>query len=98
FKESKELQELFMKSKVEVSLWRILRRISDRIKTELDDKLVDQASSVTEFRMKDIKITLVGKDRKMILDNGYGENVISVDTLEKNPTAVFREIVNKLLL
>lgn len=96
-KESKELPELFMKSKEEVSLWRILRRISDRIKTELDDKLVDQASSVTEFRMKDIKITLVRKDRKMILDNGYGENVISIDTLEKNPTAVFREVVNKLL-
>src|SRR5699024_2677299 len=96
-KESKELPELFMKSKEEVSLWRILRRISDRIKTELDNKLVDKASSVTEFRIKDTKITLVRKDRKMILDNGYGESVISVDTLEKNPTAVFREVVDKLL-
>ena len=35
-KEAQELPELFMKSKNEMVLWRMLRRVSDRVKVELD--------------------------------------------------------------
>src|SRR5690606_10023791 len=36
-KEAKELPELFMKSKEEMMLWRMLRRVSDRIRIQLND-------------------------------------------------------------
>lgn len=41
-KEAKELPELFMKSKEEIALWRMLRRLSDRICFELDNRYLDE--------------------------------------------------------
>jgi hypothetical protein len=35
-KQAKELPELFMKSSEEIALWRLLRRLSDRVRFDLD--------------------------------------------------------------
>lgn len=51
--EAKELPELFMKSKEEITLWRMLRRLSDRIRFDLDDRYLDKASKIEAYRMKD---------------------------------------------
>jgi hypothetical protein len=42
-KEAKELPKLFMKSKDEMTIWRMLRRVSDRITFELDSEQLDAA-------------------------------------------------------
>ena len=52
--EAKELPELFMKSKNEMVLWRMLRRISDKIKIELDKSILENATGVDTFTIKDI--------------------------------------------
>src|SRR5699024_1976941 len=95
-KESAGLPELCMKSKEEVILWRMLRRRSDRIKLELDDQRVDHATSLKEYRIKNIKIVIQRDSEEIILDNEQIKNVISVDKLERNPSAVFRKLVNML--
>jgi len=95
-KETKELPELFMKSKEEVSLWRMLRRISDQIKTELDDYNVDHATSVKKFRVRDINIVLRKKDRVIVLANGHSKQLVPIEKLDKSPTAVFRLLVDML--
>lgn len=95
-KESTELPELFMKSQEEVHLWRMLRRISDQIKTELDDRRVDHATSVKKYRIKDIKILMQKENGEIILENERVQNVISIEKIERNPTAVFRELLDML--
>ncbi len=60
--EAKELPELFMKNKQEMTLWRMLRRVSDRISIQLNDQILDVASAVETFSFKDIEIHL-NKDR-----------------------------------
>lgn len=95
-KESKELPELFMKSKEEVNLWRMLRRISDQIKTELDDYNVDHATSVKKFRVRDINIVLRKKDRVIVLGKGQSKQLVPIEKLDKSPTAVFRLLVDML--
>jgi hypothetical protein len=57
-KEAKELPELFMKSKEEVTLWRMLRRLSNLIRFDLDDRYLDKATKIEAYRIKDIVIKL----------------------------------------
>jgi len=95
-KESTELPELFMKSKEEVSVWRVLRRISDQIKLDLDDQWLDHASSVTEYRIKDIIITMDQDRREMMLNNGSLQERIPIEKLERNTSAVFRLLIDML--
>ncbi|MED0654706.1 hypothetical protein P4S88_11665 [Anoxybacillus geothermalis] len=50
-KQAKELPELFMKSSEEIALWRLLRRLSDRVRFDLDARYLDQASKITAYFM-----------------------------------------------
>ncbi|MED3561756.1 restriction endonuclease, partial [Bacillus xiapuensis] len=92
-KEAKELPELFMKSKEEMVIWRMLRRISDRIKLDLDETDLDKASRVVEYNIKDIRIHMNKAERKIVFTrNGVIEDV-PIEDLEKNPTGVFRVLM-----
>lgn len=44
-----ELPELFMKTNEEIAVWRLLRRVSDRVKLRLDTDRMDDATRVTNF-------------------------------------------------
>ncbi len=70
-KQAKELPELFMKSKDEIALWRILRRLSDRIRFDLDARYLDQASKITAYRVKNLFIRL--EDGLLMITNGSKE-------------------------
>ncbi len=96
-KEAKELPELFLKSKDEMTLWKMLRRVSDRIKLDLDTVNVDEAMMIMEYRIKDIKITLEQSKQEMVFTNGKELNRISVEKLRKNPTLVFKMLVEMLI-
>ncbi|MFD1608655.1 DUF2357 domain-containing protein [Oceanobacillus luteolus] len=95
-KDSTELPELFMKSKEEVTLWKMLRRVSDRIQLELDDNTIDYATGVTEFRIKDINIQLKKDTQELAIDNGNEMEIVPYDKLKRNPSAVFRMLVGML--
>lgn len=92
-KESTELPELFMKSKEEVTLWRMLRRVSDQIKLELNARHLDYATSITEFRIKNIDVVMRKERKEIIFDNGQMKEIVSPEQLEKNPSAVFRMLI-----
>ncbi|MBS4193213.1 restriction endonuclease-like protein [Bacillus sp. FJAT-49705] len=94
--ESKELPELFMKSKDEMILWRILRRVSDQIKLDLDAAYVDEAKNVMEYEIKDISIQLKPVEQEIILTNRNVSRSMSLEVLERNPTAVFKVLVELL--
>ncbi|NHM30662.1 restriction endonuclease-like protein [Neobacillus terrae] len=93
-KEAQELPELFMKTKEEMTLWRMLRRVSDQIKLELNDENIDKASQINSFSFKNIKIELM-KDREVIAISNEQEKIeISIELLSKQPSMVFKEIIH----
>ncbi|MGX1983223.1 hypothetical protein EDD69_10958 [Thermolongibacillus altinsuensis] len=90
-KEAKELPELFMKSKEEITLWRMLRRLSDRIRFDLDDRYLDKASKIEAYRIKDIVIKLA--DHQLVITKGDEIKTLPMDDLLKQPSMVFKEIL-----
>lgn len=93
-KQAKELPELFMKSSDEIALWRILRRLSDRIRFDLDARYLDQASKITAYRVKNVSIRL--ESGRLIITNGAKHKTIPADLLRRQPSAVFREVVGMM--
>ncbi|WP_394173234.1 DUF2357 domain-containing protein [Guptibacillus hwajinpoensis] len=93
---AKELPELFMKTKEEVTLWRMLRRFSNKVTTELDSTHLDRASGITEYRMKDVRLRIDRGNELLVMDNHKGKKSIDIKWLTQNPTYVFKE-VTKLL-
>lgn len=95
-KDATELPELFMKSIEELVLWRMLRRVSDQINLELDDSFLDQATRIKEYKIKDIRVIL-HKDEQLIkfVRNNHKREVLVPD-LMKNPSGVFRVLMEVL--
>ena len=92
-KEAQELPELFMKSKNEMILWRMLRRVSDRVKVELDQENLDDAKEIQSFEIRDIEIELNKGRRELIFTKGREKSSIPVEALEKQPSKVFKVLL-----
>ncbi len=91
--EAKELPELFMKFCEEVKLWRMLRWLTTKVRTELDEKLVDRARKIQAYQ--------IGYD-SVVIDHGsqviqvlHGEEVrqrLPLELLKRQPSRVFKMI------
>lgn len=95
-KESQELPELFMKSKEEMAIWRMLRRVSDQIRIDLDQENLDRASRISEYKIKDIKVVMDKQEREIRFIQNNTEESVSIDQLEKNPSGVFKKLMEML--
>ncbi|WP_332699245.1 hypothetical protein [Halalkalibacter lacteus] len=94
-KEAKELPELFMKSKDEMAVWRMLRRVSDRIKVELYSEQLDKASGVQCFRFKDVEVRMNGLESQVEIVKGDFYKVVGYEELRRKPSGVFREVLDE---
>lgn len=94
--EAKELPELYMKNKQETTLWRMLRRISDQIEINLDNKVLDEASGVVTFSFKGIEIQLNKEKQTLSIRNNSQERVLGTELLLHQPSKVFREVLGFL--
>lgn len=95
-KESTELPELFMKSKDEKTLWRMLRRVSDRISIELDSVNLDMATKIEEYRIKGILIKLNKENREAYFNVKGDQKTVLFETLQRNPSAIFKDLIEML--
>jgi uncharacterized protein len=95
-KEAKELPELFMKSKEEVTLWRMLRRLSDRIRFDLDDRYLDKASKIKAYRIKNIVLNLDYDQNILNITKGHVSKTLKLEDLHKQPSMVFKEILKMM--
>jgi len=93
-KEAKELPEIFMKSKEEVTLWRMLRRISDRVQFDLDDRNLDKATRIENYRIMDLSIKIDTLQKTLFINSGTETKSIDVESLLKKPSYVFKELLN----
>lgn len=94
--EAKELPELYMKNKQETTLWKMLRRISDQIKINLDNKVLDDALGVGTFSFKGIEIQLNKDKQTLSVRNDSQERILGADLLFNQPSKVFREVLGLL--
>ena len=90
---AKELPELYMKNKQETTLWKMLRRISDRIQVDLNEKLIDEATEVETFSFHRIQIKLSHDENMMEIDNGFDTLKMRKELLISQPSMVFREVL-----
>ncbi|WP_338786294.1 restriction endonuclease-like protein [Metabacillus sp. FJAT-53654] len=92
-KQALELPEIFMKSKEEMTLWRMLRRISDNINLELDNNDLDKATKINRFQIKDItfEIDFEGANIKMVKGSLF--SLIDIEDVLKQPSSVFKKII-----
>ncbi len=91
-KEAKELPELFMKSKEEVKIWRMLRRVSDRIKVDLDTNKLDEATKVQAYKIKDIELMINYETENIEIWRGGSVKNVRLEALSRKPTSVFKMI------
>jgi uncharacterized protein len=95
-KYSSELPELFMKSNEEVTLWRMLRRISNRIEIHLDDTELDNASNITYLNLQNIDIQINHSNNTLEIENNNSKKVLEIKDLENQPSKVFKVIIGML--
>lgn len=91
-----ELPELFMKSAEEKTLWRMLRRVSDRISIGLDSVNVDDATRVEEYKIRDVLVRIDKESREVYLIGESGQKTVHFEVLQRNPAGVFRSLVEVL--
>ena len=87
-----------MKSNEEIILWRMLRRVSDQIKLELDNPILDDAREVQEYRIKDIQVKLLKDNNELLFIKNNIKKSIELDNLIKKPTSVFRMLIEMVQL
>jgi uncharacterized protein len=95
-KSAHTLPELFMKSREEVTLWRMLRRLTKDIQIELNDTYLDRANEIKAFRFNNVTIKMERDNKILKLDNGIIEKNIPFNELIYQPTKVFKEIINSI--
>ncbi|MCM3764484.1 restriction endonuclease-like protein [Neobacillus niacini] len=95
-KYSNELPELFMKSNEEVTLWRMMRRISNHIKVHLDENELDNASNITYLNLRNIDIHINHVDKTLVIENSSLSEIMDLKDLESQPSKVFKVILRMI--
>jgi uncharacterized protein len=84
-----------MKTKEEITLWRMLRRISNQIKVQLDDKKLDYANHITYVNLEnlDLDIQIDHLENTLIITNSSSINSLDIKLLATSPSFVFKQIL-----
>lgn len=94
--EAKELPELYMKSKEEMTMWKMLRRISDHIQIDLDSVELDQVTAIKEYKLKNINIKLDQNQNLVFFTKDDQVKSISFAKILEQPSSVFRDLIDFL--
>lgn len=91
--QSEELPELFMKSPEEIKLWRMLRRLTTNVQTNLDDRTIDRARKVQAYQIGHVEVLMDSISEQIeIIQDEETLNIVSFETLQKQPTKAFKII------
>ncbi|MFB4158966.1 DUF2357 domain-containing protein [Geomicrobium sp. JSM 1781026] len=89
--DAKELPELFMKTEEETVVWKLLRRVSDRVGIELQEKKLEDNERIDKFVVKDIEVTI--EQDKVLFQRGTTSKSFNIEELDTSLFRVFRELV-----
>src|SRR5690606_2270451 len=90
-KQAKDLPELFMKFGEERKLWRMLRRLTSKVKTVLDSNLLDRATKIQAYQIGFFSVDYDTKSKEIQVYHHHDLiKSIPINKLNTEPTAVFR--------
>ena len=95
-KEVQELPELFMKSKEERTLWKILRRFTKQVKVELDHRNLDEASSVKSYYVQDVQIWVDYENEVVMVGRDGRVKEVALELIFKNSSILFKSVLERL--
>ncbi|HDX9540472.1 MULTISPECIES: restriction endonuclease-like protein [Bacillus] len=95
-KEVQELPELFMKSKEERTLWKILRRFTKQVKVELDQRNLDEASSIKSYYVQDVQIWIDYENGGVMVGRDGRVKEVPLDLIFKNSSILFKSVLEHL--
>ena len=83
-----------MKSKDEMVLWRMLRRVSGRIGGRVGSgRIWMRRIRFNPFRFEILRLSLIEKIEELLLEKGYEAVNISFDLLKKHPIRIYKLIL-----
>lgn len=90
-RQAEELPELFMKSGEEMKLWRMLRRLTTKVRTTLDTTILDRAKKILAYQIGFYSVDLDTEKREIHVSY-FGERQLTIplSMLEKDPNRVFK--------
>jgi uncharacterized protein len=92
---AKELPELFMKSQQEKLIWQMLRRVSNQMKMNLDNPILDEAKQIRNLTFKDINISFnIGK--LLVVNTRGKQSEIDITYIQKNPIKIYKILIKEL--
>jgi uncharacterized protein len=83
-----------MKNKQETTLWKMLRRVSDRIVIQLDNHFLDEASMIETFSYKGIDIHFNIEEQTLSINKGKEVRTVKSKLLIQQPSLVFKEVLS----
>lgn len=92
-KQSEELPELFLKFGEEKKLWRMLRRLTSNVSTNLDSHLMDKATKIVAYQIGFYSVDLDVKSGDIhVSHNDEVIETIPLEQLRNEPTSVFKRL------
>ncbi|GGE54748.1 restriction endonuclease-like protein [Priestia taiwanensis] len=95
-KEVQELPELFMKSREERILWKILRRFTKKVRIELDHTYLDHALAISYYSIQGVLIKIDYERRIVRIGKEPIFTELTLDTLTQNSSLVFKAVLQEL--
>ena len=80
-----------------MTVWRMVRRLSDKVKVSLDNNQVDEASHIEQFAFKDLRIETNMDERVIAVVDNEQEEVFTFDELSVRPSRVFKYLVGRMV-
>ena len=92
FLNAKHLTDLYTKTREEEIIWRLLNRISNEVKIELDSLYVDEAKKILAYRFKNYYLE-IDRDARDFYFSGPGfREWFNLDLILDNETYVFKRL------
>lgn len=94
-KRARELPELFVKSEEELALWRMLRRLSDRVRIDLDHRSLDLANEIKAYSINEFQFFIRNQNIEIVKYNKVIQTY-PLELLRTRSSSLFRQIVEVL--
>ena len=92
FLNAKQLTDLYTRTREEEILWRLLTRISNEVKIDLDNIYVDEAKKISAYRFKHYYVEIDRELRNLYFSGPGFKELLNLDLVIDNETYIFKRL------
>lgn len=94
--QAKELPELFIKTDEQKMVWKMVRRVSNQIKIDLDNKYIDNAHQIRKYQIRGISISFDTGNQLLTIHSKDKELNFELNDMRRNPIVVYKALIKEL--